>query len=149
MKILIALVAAIFSLSAFKDNGLVHNVENTSTVSNNLPLRNTRWKLVELGGKKIPANATSKQMYLILKSDSTITGNGGCNAFSGTYSTGKNNEIIFGEVVRTNILCPGIDFEKTYLDAIAKTDHYQIVGNELLLQNKLTSLAKFTGNDKQ
>jgi heat shock protein HslJ len=147
MKILIALLAVIFSLSAFKDNGLVHNVENTSTVSNNLPLLNTLWKLVELGVKKIPANATSKQMYLILKSDSTVSGNGGCNAFSGTYSLGKNNEIIFGELVRTNILCPGIDYEKSYLNAIAKTDHYEIVGNELLLQNKLTNLAKFTGSE--
>ena len=147
MKILIVFIAGIFSSSAFQNNELIHHLENTSIVSNNLPLQNTRWKLVELGGKKIPANATSKQMYLILKSDSTVTGNGGCNAFSGMYSTGKNNEIIFGELVRTNVLCPGIDFEKTYLNAIAKTDHYQIVGTELLLQNKLTSLAKFTGSE--
>jgi len=149
MKILIALMAGIFALTAFRDTHINQPVRDNSIDSNNLPLQNTRWKLVELGGKKVPANATSKPMYLILKSDSTITGNGGCNAFSGTYSTGKNNEIIFGEVVRTNILCPGIDFEKAYLDAIAKTDRYQIVGNELLLQNKLTTLAKFTGNDKQ
>jgi len=147
MKILIGFIAGIFSLSAFQNKELIHHVENTSIVSNNLPLQNTRWKLVELGGKKIPANATSKQMYLILKSDSTVSGNGGCNAFSGTYSLGKNNEIIFGELVRTNILCPGIDYEKSYLNAIAKTDHYEIVGNELLLQNKLTSLAKFTGSE--
>jgi len=147
MKVLIAFIAGIFSLSAFQNNELIQQVKNTSIVSNNLPLQNTRWKLVELGGKKIPVNATSKQMYLILKSDSTVTGNGGCNAFSGMYSLGKNNEILFGELVRTNILCPGIDFEKTYLDAIAKTDHYQIVGNELLFQNKLTGLAKFTGSD--
>jgi heat shock protein HslJ len=86
-------------------------------------------------------------MYIILKSDSTVSGNGGCNEFSGTYSLGKNYDIIFGELVRTNILCPGIDYEKDYLNAIANTDHYEIVGNELLLQNKLTSLAKFTGSD--
>ena len=147
MKIVIALIIGIFALTAFHDNDLIGPVHNSSLDSNNLPLQNTRWKLVELGGKKIPANATSKQMYLILKSDSAVTGNGGCNAFSGTYSLGKNNEIIFGELVRTNILCPGIDYEKNYLNAIANTDHYEIVGNKLLLQNKLTSLAKFTGSD--
>jgi heat shock protein HslJ len=147
MKILIALMAGIFALTAFRDTHINQPVRDSSIDSNNLPLQNTRWKLVELGGKKVPVNATSKPMYLILKSDSTVSGNGGCNAFSGTYSLGKNNEIIFGELVRTNILCPGIDYEKTYLNAIANTDHYEIMGNELLLQNKLTSLAKFTGSD--
>jgi heat shock protein HslJ len=147
MKILIALMAGIFALTAFRDTHINQPVRDSSIDSNNLPLQNTRWKLVELGGKKVPANATSKPMYLILKSDSTVSGNGGCNAFSGTYSLGKNNEIIFGELVRTNILCPGIDYEKTYLNAIANTDHYEIMGNELLLQNKLTSLAKFSGSN--
>jgi heat shock protein HslJ len=147
MKILIALMAGIFALTAFRDTHINQPVRDNSIDSNNLPLQNTRWKLVELGGKKVPANATSKPMYLILKSDSTVSGNGGCNAFSGTYSLGKNNEIIFGELVRTNILCPGIDYEKTYLNAIANTDHYEIMGNELLLQNKLTSLAKFSGSN--
>ncbi len=147
MKILIALMAGIFALTAFRDTHINQPVRDSSIDSNTLPLQNTRWKLVELGGKKVPANATSKPMYLILKSDSTVSGNGGCNAFSGTYSLGKNNEIIFGELVRTNILCPGIDYEKTYLNAIANTDHYEIMGNELLLQNKLTSLAKFSGSN--
>lgn len=147
MKILIALMAGIFALTAFRDTHINQPVRDNSIDSNNLPLQNTRWKLVELGGKKVPANATSKPMYLILKSDSTVSGNGGCNAFSGNYSLGKNNEIIFGELVRTNILCPGIDYEKTYLNAIANTDHYEIMGNELLLQNKLTSLAKFSGSN--
>lgn len=147
MKILIAFLTGIFALTAFQDSKLIEPPYNSSIGSNNLPLQNTRWRLVELAGKKIPVNATSKQMYLVLKSDSTVSGNGGCNAFSGMYSLGKNNEIIFGELVRTNILCPGIDYEKMYLNAIAKTDHYEIVGNELLLQNKLTSLAKFTGSN--
>ena len=147
MKILMALIVGMFALMAFRNNDLSQPVLISSIDSNKLPLQNTRWKLVELGGKKMPVDATPKQMYLILKSDSTVSGNGGCNAFSGTYSLGKNNEIIFGELVRTNILCPGIDYEKDYLNAIANTDHYEIVGNELLLQNKLTSLAKFTGSD--
>ena len=147
MKILFAFIIGWFTLAfnAIPQNFPKSDKKGTSAKAD-LPLQNTHWKLVELAGKKIPVNATAKEMYLILKKDSTVSGNGGCNAFSGDYALGKNNEISFGEMVRTNILCPGIDFERIYLNAIAKTDHYQIMGDMLSLQNKFTSLAKFVGS---
>lgn len=128
------------------------NMENNKrafTKNADLPLQNTHWKLVELSGKMIPANATAKEMFFVLKNDSTVSGNGGCNAFSGNYSLGKNNEISFGELVRTNILCGGIDFERKYLNALARTDNYKIIGNTLSLQNRFMSLAKFVGRSEQ
>lgn len=144
MKILLAVFIGWFALSM--NHIPSKNLENNKmafTKNADLPLQNTHWKLVELAGKQIPVNATSKEMFIVLKNDSTVTGNGGCNAFSGDYSLGKNNKISFGELVRTNVLCPGIDFERTYLNAIATTDHYQIMGNMLSLQHKFTSVAKF------
>ncbi len=114
-----------------------------SFLNSDAPLQGTRWQLVELSGKKIPVNATTKNMFLVLKSDSTVSGNGGCNAFSGNYSLGKDNEISFGEMVRTNVLCGGIDYERNYLNALAKSDHYDVRGDTLTLTNELVSLAKF------
>ena len=147
MKILIVFLVGWITLS-MNSIPSTNNVQKAKStiIGSDLPLINTHWKLVELDGKKIPSNATSKEMYMRLKSDSTVTGNGGCNAFSGNYSLGKNNEISFGEMVRTNILCAGIDFERKYLNAISKSDHYQIMGNMLSLQNNFTSLAKFVGS---
>lgn len=146
MKVLFALIISWFTLSMNSIPKNAHeNINRIITTNADLPLQNTHWRLVELAGKMVPANATSKQMYMVLKSDSTVTGNGGCNAFSGNYSLGKNNEITFGELVRTNILCPGIDYERTFLNAVSKTDHYQIIGNSLSLQDKFTSVAKFVG----
>lgn len=114
-----------------------------SILNTDVPLQGTRWQLVELSGKKIPVNATTKNMFLILKSDSTVSGNGGCNAFSGNYSLGNGNQISFGEMVRTNVLCGGIDYERNYLNALAKANHYDVKGDTLTLANQLISLAKF------
>lgn len=135
MKLLFAIFIGCFAL-AMK----IEPLKNTE-----LPLQNIHWKLIELSGKFIPANATAKEMFMVLKNDSTAAGNGGCNAFSGHYSLGKNNEISFGEMVRTNILCGGIDFERKYLDVLSKTDHYKISGDTLSLQNQFIDLAKFVG----
>ena len=146
MKTLIAAIIPIFFLvkSNVVLNAGKHSATPLKVVNGTAPLQGTHWKLVELSNKRIPVNATAKSMFLVLKSDSTVSGNGGCNAFSGNYSLGKENEITFGEMVRTNILCPGIDFERKYLNALAKADHYSIVGDTLSLQNHFVSLAKFT-----
>ena len=146
MKTLFTVLIPIFLLTIsyrpINNNGSA-NTQNSS-IKSSVPLQGTHWNLIELSNKMIPANATSKNMYLVLKSDSTVSGNGGCNAFSGNYSLGKNNQISFGEMVRTNVLCAGIDFERKYLNALAKADHYEIKGDTLSLQNQMVSLAKFT-----
>lgn len=113
-------------------------------LNSDVPLQGTRWQLIELSGKTIPPDATAKKMYLMLKSDSTVNGNGGCNTFSGNYSLGKDNQISFGEMVRTNLLCSGVNYEKDYLNALAKADHYNINGDTLILKNELVNLLKFT-----
>lgn len=145
MKLLIAVFIGSFLVAMDQIPKNPENKKIDTSKNADLPLLNTHWELIELSGKMIPSNATSKEMFMVLKNDSTVTGNGGCNAFSGHYSLDKNNEISFGEMVRTNILCGGIDFERKYLNALSKTDHYKIIGNTLSLQNQFTELAKFTG----
>ena len=111
----------------------------------NSPLIGTYWNVVGLNGQQVATNTTSKPMYLEFKADSTVSGNGGCNAFSGNYSVGKDNEISFGQMVRTNVLCAGIDYEKNYVNSLAKADHYAINRDTLTLKNELVNLAKFVG----
>lgn len=151
MKTLFAAVLPIFLIAV--SPRLLHYKEGLlpqkSILNSPVPLLETHWNLVELSGKKIPANATAKRMFLVLKSDSTVTGNGGCNAFSGNYSLGGGNEISFGAMVRTNILCGGIEFESRYLNALAKTNHYELKGDTLNFKNRLISLAKFAAAGNQ
>jgi heat shock protein HslJ len=121
MKTLFGVIIPIFFVAASSFS----SKENISVVPKiqiqNSPLTGTRWQLVELSGTKNPANATTKKMWLSFKADSTVSGNGGCNAFSGNYSLGKDNQISFGEMVRTNVLCPGIDYEKNLYECTGKS----------------------------
>ncbi len=135
----------VLAIKHFPLKDLLTNKTNEIYSSYEAPLLKTHWKLIELSGEIIPANATPKEMYFVLKTDNSVFGNGGCNSFSGKYSLGKSHQISFGEMIRTNILCPGIDFERRYMNALAKADHYSIIGDTLSLQNNFLSLAKFVG----
>jgi heat shock protein HslJ len=144
MKVLLIILAGCLAMASIPQSATNKKNNPKSTLSNS-PLQNIHWKLVELGGKEIPGNATAKEMFIVFKNDSTVSGNGGCNTFSGMYSLGKNNEISFGEMVRTNMLCSGVDFERKYINALSKTDHYKITGDTLSLRNQLVIIAKFIG----
>jgi heat shock protein HslJ len=144
MKIVFAAFIGWFTLAMnhIPLNNNPHHTIEKRVVNYDVPLLNTHWRLIELSNKKIPDNATQKEMFMVLNNNSTLTGNGGCNSFSGNYSLGKDNEISFGNIVRTNILCPGIDYESKYLNALAKVDHYSLIGDTLSLQRQFISVAK-------
>jgi heat shock protein HslJ len=48
-------------------------------------------------------------------------------------------------MVRTNMLCSAVEFERKYINALSKTDHYKITGDTLSLRNQLVIIAKFIG----
>jgi len=110
------------------------------------PLQGTRWDLVALSNANIASEKMPGNIYIILNKDSTVTGNGGCNSFTGKYSLGKNNVLSFGEMVRTNVACPAIDVERKFVNSLAKTDHYYIKGDTLSLnRGQFRSLVKLVG----
>jgi len=110
------------------------------------PLVGTHWTLIELSNTKIPSNTTSNGIFFILKKDSTVSGNGGCNTFTTRYALGKNNRIQFGEMVRTNVSCEAIAVEQKFINALASADHYYLTGDTLLLNRGASvNLAKFVG----
>src|SRR5690242_5233319 len=145
MKLLLIILTGCLATATIPHSITYKKSNPKSNILSDSPLQNTHWKLVELAGKEIPANATAKEMFIVFKNDSTVSGNGGCNTFSGQYSLGKNNEISFGEMVRTNMLCSAVEFERKYINALSKTDHYKITGDTLSLRNQLVIIAKFIG----
>jgi heat shock protein HslJ len=145
MKIIFVAFIGWFTLAM---NHVPDNKRNKPTPENfimraDAPLTKTHWKLVQLSNVTVPVNKAASEMYIVFKDDGIVSGNGGCNNFSGTYIVGKNNEISFGNMARTNILCQGIDYESKYLNALAKVDHYSIIGDTLSLQRQFISVAKF------
>jgi heat shock protein HslJ len=108
------------------------------------PLEETHWSLVELMGKPISDTPERKEMYLVLHKDQNrVEGNGGCNAFSGTYVL-KNNEISFGPLVSTKVFCPALQYENDFFKALSTANHYYLKNDTLsLTRGKIMRVAKF------
>ncbi len=146
MKILTIALIGLMTLSVNKieSKQIDSGTSEKSVFKTDAPLVGPRWALVELSNEKIPLNPTSSASFLMLKKDSVVTGNGGCNTFNGVYALGKNNTIRFGEMVRTNVSCPAIEVESKFINALARVDHYYMVKDTLLLNRGASmNLAKF------
>ena len=118
------------------------SIDTASSV--NAPLFETHWKLTELMGHKIQDSSIKKEMYLVLKkTDSRVEGNGGCNAFSSTFTL-QNNQITFGPLVSTKIFCQGIEAENEFFKALSSADHYYLKSDTLsLTHGEVLRVAKF------
>lgn len=146
MKILTIAIIGLITLSMNKIGLKKISSEDAKKplVTIDAPLVGTRWALVELSNTKIPLNPASNAIFFLLRKDSTVSGNGGCNTFTGHYALGKNSRIQFGEMVRTNVSCQAIDVERKFINALARTDHYSLVEDTLLLNRGASmNLAKF------
>lgn len=96
----------------------------------------TYWKLKILEGKDVQmAKNQEREVFFILKSkDNQVTGFGGCNSLTGTYSLAEGNRINFSEMGATLMACPDVDFnESEFLKIFELADNYQITGDRLEL----------------
>ncbi|AXY75334.1 META domain-containing protein [Paraflavitalea soli] len=104
------------------------------------------WKLVELNGKPVLVDSTFiKEPHIVLKdAGNRITGNGGCNGFSGTFEVGPLNGITFSKMVSTEIACPQLDLESQFLNALQLADNFTISADNLVLNKaRMAPLARF------
>ena len=146
MKILSVAIIGLFTLNTnfLMIKKISPGIAKNSFIPAELPLLGTHWDLIALSNTNAPLEKTPGKVFLILNKDSTVTGNGGCNSFTGKYSLGKDNAIYFGEMARTNISCSAIDLERRFINALAKTDNYYVKGDTLSLnRGRFNSLVKF------
>lgn len=65
-----------------------------------------------------------------------VSGFSGCNTFSGPYTVGAKNKLVFGPLMYTEIGCPDtLALEKTILVALDKITMYGMKGDQLVLDN--------------
>lgn len=104
------------------------------------------WKLIELDGKKIILGKNQNTApHLTLKNEnSRVFGNGGCNAFQGTYDLSEGNKIKFSKIASTKMFCDYMEMETTMLKALEMADNYSAKKDTVTLNNAtMVSLAKF------
>jgi heat shock protein HslJ len=104
------------------------------------------WKLFELSGLPVNLSASMKDPQMVLNIEGkTVTGNGICNRFFGTYEIQDGNMIKFSKMGSTKMACiAGAEIEAKLLDALNKVDNYSVKNDTLTLNiAKIAPLARF------
>lgn len=104
------------------------------------------WKLTEIYHKKVTSDETyRKEPHIILKTEGNrLVGNGGCNAFTGSYELSKGNRISFSKVVSTKMACVNMEIETQLFKVLEAVDNYVIDGDTLVLNKaRMAPLARF------
>lgn len=129
--------------------GFSEKYELIKTMDSNT-ITETYWKLVELEGKELTFDdGLGKEPHLILKEEGQrVTGNGGCNNFSGTYELHDGNRLRFSQMASTKMACLNVDYDDAFLRALATVDNYTVRGDTLSLNKaRMAPLARFKRED--
>ena len=107
-------------------------------------LENTHWKLVELGGKPLPASPERRDLYLrLLTVAHSVEGFAGCNEFSGTYELdGSRIRVIRMETTRTACR-ERMEEERAFLRVLGSAPVYEVSGENLILSEGGIVQARF------
>jgi len=97
-------------------------------------LRNTYWKLRDIGGLQVTTPEGMPEAHLILAGDEfKAQGHAGCNRFFGSFET-SGDKLEFSALSSTMMACPdGMDTEQAFLQALGETTRYAIGGQFLTL----------------
>ena len=96
------------------------------------PLQGTEWHMVQLGGTEmdLPINSFN----LLLGVDNSIAGVAACNRLLGHFTVTEKQDISFGQVGTTMMLCPhNADLEAKFIEMLGGITHYDIDGDKLIL----------------
>ena len=110
-------------------------------VKNAKSLEGTVWHLVKVGGESY--TLPSDEFNIILN-ENGLGGRGACNSLLGQYATGDKYALRFSHLGSTKMLCPHNEaLENKLVQILAKTTHYDIDYDMLMLMQNGTVLAVF------
>ncbi len=105
-------------------------------------LTGTEWKLVELYGEQSPAFADEDAFWFMLDAaEPQINGVGACNRFFGSYELEGSDGIDIENVGMTRMMCPDIEWESRFMEALDETDRYTVAGDQLTLYDEGLKIA--------
>lgn len=108
------------------------------------PLEKTRWKAIELEGKRVPAAESTREVYILLGGAGRVAGSDGCNRIIGSYVLSRD-VITFGALAGTQMACPDTaDTERGLRKALSGAVRWSIADDRLeLLDATGSRLAQF------
>ena len=99
------------------------------------------WRLVELNGKPVE----KQDAFMILDpANNRVSGNLGCNTFTGTYNLMIGNRIQFSQMVNTLKMCLDMEVEDGFRKVFEMADNYNVTEKTLTLNRaRMAPLARF------
>lgn len=125
-------------------------VENGSKYTNPVRVQSSKligreWLLTELNGKVIgKGSEDGGRANLNFTNEGRVFGNSGCNNFSGEYMAEAGNELTFGAIASTKMMCQDMKIEDEYLKIFGKKAIYTVEERTLVFRNtKGDEIAKY------
>ena len=102
-------------------------------------LAGTSWTATGINNGKGALEGTDATagVTLTFNDDGTVSGSGGCNTYSGSYTTDDAGAVTFGPLAMTMMACEDakMQVEQQFSAAMANVTTYQIEGNNLTLRD--------------
>ena len=135
-----AFFAAMGSVSGYTLDGdqlTITYGDNQALVLLRVPgLAGTGWQLIALAGEAVSENIT-----LSFGADGRLSGNGGCNSYSGPYTTAAG-ALTIGPLLSTRIACPDSS-ENAYFAALQAATSYTADGSTLTIYTDMDEMLIF------
>jgi heat shock protein HslJ len=102
-----------------------------------VPLLDTHWRLVQLGGELIDNPPGQADAHIVLVStNNAVGGNAGCNRFFGHYAL-ENDMLKFDGLGGTKMFCEGrMALEQSFTNALLSVLRWKITGRTLELMDE-------------
>lgn len=128
MKILtsICMLGLLMSSLMLTSCGSSDNSGKTPKVS----VKNTSWILYQLNGNTLKSENDVTLNFS--GSDNKVSGSAPCNNYTGTFNSSSGN-LTFGPLASTKRMCPEMESETVFLNALQNTSSFKISGSELNL----------------
>lgn len=104
------------------------------------------WQLVYIKNDKSTDELfTARKPTMILNTTAElISGNAGCNSYSGTMKVSKKTIDLTAPMAATKMMCAtNMEGEQVYLTTMPKVNAYIVIDNDLMLMEDAKTLMKF------
>ena len=102
-------------------------------------LAGTSWQATGInnGNQAVVSQDGTERVTATFGADGTLSGSGGCNTYSGTYTTTGTDGLTIGPVAATEMACPepAMEIEQQYFAALGAVTTYLIEGTTLTLRD--------------
>jgi heat shock protein HslJ len=103
-------------------------------------LAGSTWQLLSFNnGDGMESNQVTQRITITFGEDGKVSGNAGCNHFSGSYQT-DNEHLVIGPLATTRKLCNNpegvMQTEQAFLDNLGQADAFSVMGRTLTIYDK-------------